>query len=374
MLSSKSFFFLISDVISENSAYCFLLFIAIALNSILTELAIGSEKLKAVAVSGVLSTFVNIALNLYLLLVLKLGLSGYFLASIIGQLFQIIYFVFALRIRKTILGKEIFRPDTESRMLAYSKPQIVNNIGWWVNNASDRYVVTWFCGVGVNGIYSVAYKIPAIINMLGGIFSQATGITVVKHFDAEDKDGFFSSTYEFYNVFMVICCSIIICLDKIIASFMFAKDFYVAWQFVPFLVMASMFGAVSGYLGGVFSAQYAAKEFSKSTIVGAAVNVVVNFILTPFMGAIGAAFATLISYFVIWLMRFIFVKRTMLFQIQIKKDILAYTLLLTQSLVMSSGYFTEGCLYITEVTLSILIVTIYRKTVICLVKKVLRKI
>ena len=76
-------------------------------------------------------------------------------------------------------------------MIAYSAPLVLNAIGWWVNSASDRYVVTWLCGLAVNGIYSVGYKIPSIINVFQTIFNQAWFLSAVKEFDPQDKDGFF---------------------------------------------------------------------------------------------------------------------------------------------------------------------------------------
>ena len=35
---------------------------------------------------------------------------------------------------------------------------------------SDRYVVTYLCGVAANGIYSVSYKIPSILTIFQTIW------------------------------------------------------------------------------------------------------------------------------------------------------------------------------------------------------------
>ena len=50
----------------------------------------------------------------------------------------------------------------------------LGNIGWWINNVSDRYIVTWICGLAANGVYSVAYKIPSLLSMFQQIFNQAS--------------------------------------------------------------------------------------------------------------------------------------------------------------------------------------------------------
>ena len=68
-----------------------------------------------------------------------------------------VYLCFRLKILKYIHLRKVSSVLSED-MKNYSKPLILNSISWWINSASDRYVVTWLCGVAVNGIYSVAYK------------------------------------------------------------------------------------------------------------------------------------------------------------------------------------------------------------------------
>lgn len=58
----------------------------------------------------------------------------------------------------------------EKKVLNYSKPLIANSVSWWINNVSDRYIVTYFCGFAINGIYSIAYKIPTFLNLIVSIF------------------------------------------------------------------------------------------------------------------------------------------------------------------------------------------------------------
>ena len=95
---------------------------------------------------------------------------------------------------------------------------------------------------------------------------------------------------------MVILCSFIIMFDKILAKCLYANDFYIAWKYVPWLTIAGVFGAMSGYIGGFFSAVKDSRIFASSSIVGAISNIILNLILTPYMGALGAAIATAVCY------------------------------------------------------------------------------
>jgi O-antigen/teichoic acid export membrane protein len=260
-----------------------------------------------------------------------------------------------------------YREESKS-MREYSVPMIANSIAWWINNASDRYVVIYFCGLAENGIYSVASKIPSILNVLQSIFSQAWMLSAVKDFDSEDKNDFFSNTYKVYNCIMVIGCSVIIAADKLLAKFLYAKDFYVSWKYVPWLTIAIVFGSLSGYIGGIFSAVKDSKVFAQSTVIGAVSNVLLNMILTPVIGALGAAIATMVCYMVVWMIRYWHLKRYVSLRINIFRDIASYMVLGIQSVVLLiiSDYYM---LYGIEVSLCVIIIYLYNKEIMQMLNK-----
>lgn len=156
---------------------------------------------------------------------------------------------------------------------------------------------------------------------------------------------------------MVLICSAIIVVDKLLARFLYAKDFYVAWRYVPWLTIAIVFGALSGYIGGFFSAVKNSKIFAQSTVVGAISNIILNFIMTPFMGALGATIATAVCYFVVWVIRYWHSKKFIKLKIRLRRDIITYSLLVVQSIVL---LFKDGImLYTIEVGVFLIIAGLY---------------
>lgn len=363
----------LNQTVSNYAIFFFLMFLSQALSGIVLAYICGIDKIKELSISSVLASAATIGCNLLFLVIFKWGLYGYFLANTIGPLLQCIYLMakahFVFRIR-------LHSPDYSSikqEMLTYSCPLIANSIAWWVNNASDRYVVVLFCGLAANGVYSVASKIPSILNIVQSIFSQAWTLSAVKDFDPEDKSGFFTNTYRTYNCFLVILCSAIVVADKILAKFLYAKDFYVAWRYVPWLTIAIVFGALSGYIGGFFSAVKNSKIYAQSTIFGAVSNVAMNIIFTPVIGALGAAIATAICYFIVWAIRYWHSKRFIKLRINLYRDLFSYALLVVQSLallVMSKDlllYGVEGALFI-------FIVLLYIQEILQIVNKICKKL
>lgn len=355
-----------STLIRDYAVFFFLMFFIQTVSGVVTCYVRGIDRIADLSVSSVLVSIFTISCNIIFLVVFDWGLNGYFLANIIGPLVQIIYLI----IRADMIHDTDLKSDfaaEKKAMLDYSKPMIANSVAWWLNNTSDRYVVIFFCGLAENGIYSVASKIPSILNIFQSIFSQAWTLSAVKDFDPEDKNGFFANTYRAYNCMMVLICSGIIVGDKVLAHFLYAKDFYVAWRYVPWLTIAIVFGSLSGYIGGFFSAVKNSKIFAQSTVVGAVSNIILNLILTPILGALGAAIATAVCYFVVWAMRYWHSKKFIKLRINLGRDLVTYGLLVVQSviLLMVDGVVMYGI----EVGLLVVIMLLYTGDIITVLNK-----
>lgn len=363
--------FSLVDLLETYAIYFLLMFISQALSGVLLAYIRGINRIADLSVSSVIASVITILCNILFLVVFKLGLIGYFLANIIGPLMQDLFLLVRSGAIKEIAFQSEF-PNEKQEMLAYCKPMIPNSIAWWVNNTSDRYIVIFFCGIAANGVYSVASKIPSILNIFQAIFNQAWSLSAVKEFDPEDKSGFFSNIYRAYNCMMVIMCSGIIMLDKLLAKFLYAKDFYVAWKYVPWLTIAIVFGALSGHIGGVFTAVKNSKIFARSTMIGAASNIVMNLALTPIMGALGAAIATTICYMIVWAMRYWNAKRYIKLRININRDVISYGILLIQAIILLV-ISNNTILYGIEIALFVIIAFLYADDVILLAKKLLRR-
>ncbi len=331
-----------------------ILFAANALYEYLILFFQGSELVPIVVTGSITCTIVMIGSNLFLLLVLKIGLNGYLLAQILSYLAASLV-MFLLAGGKGILRS--CRKDTalEQEMLNYGKPMILYSTGSWINNASDRYIVAAICGTAVNGIYGAAYKIPAMLTVFQRIFAQAWQMSATKNYQEEDSSEFFSTMYQVYNAFMVLGCSFLIVIVKLLAQFLFRKDFYAAWEFVPPLLISIIFGALTGFLGSICLAHKDSKSMGIATGIGALLNIVLNLLSIPYMGAMGAAVATAISYYTMYLMAFLIVRKHVKLQIRLAKDYLAYGIVTLQAVCVIREipyvYFVNGLLFVLLVLL-----------------------
>lgn len=333
----------------------------------LTQFTRGMDKISDLAIAGLINSATMVTLNILFLLVIKIGLTGYFLANCLAFFVPIIYLTLRLKTYKMLNIKFKDKP-LKKEMERYSTPIIFNTISWWINNVSDRYIITWILGIEANGIYSVAYKIPSVLNVFQSIFSQAWTISAIKEFDDENKK-FYSAIYKMYNFSMVFVCSALLLFNQLIAKILFAKEFYEAWKYAPFLLISVVFGSLSGFLGGIFSAAKKSTTFAKTTIVGAVINIVLNIALVEKIGAIGAAITTLISYFVVWASRFYQANKIIKIEINLKRDFISYLILLAQAIIMVlvSNYIIK---YISIIVLLIILILINLSEFKALINKV----
>lgn len=321
-----NYVFSINALLVQYGIYFWLIFVVQALSGMVTFYTRGIGRISDLSITSVITSAVTITLNIVFLLVFEWGLIGYFLANILGPLTQCVYLIFRGQMLQRTHWLKPY--SAESKLLVgYSLPLIANSLAWWVNNSSDRYIVIFFCGIAANGIYSVASKIPSILAVFQSIFSQAWTLSAVQDFDPEDSQGFFANTYKGYNCLMTIICSALIVLDKPLAHFLYAKDFYTAWQYVPWLTIAILFGSMAGYIGGIFVAVKNSKIFASSTLVGAAINVILNFLIIPIMGPLGAAVSTTACYVAVWIIRLIQSREYIKMRINLARDVSSYIVL-----------------------------------------------
>lgn len=329
------------------------------------------DKITIMVKGSVINSIILLSLNIIMIAWLKIGISGYLMATVIGLFFSCIYMLFNAQLIKNSSIKKVKISKSKAKsMISYSFPLIFTAISWWINSSLDRYFVTILCGVEANGIYSIAYKIPNLLVAVQTIFTQAWSISAVQEFDKNDTDGFLGETYEIFSSFMLFVCMLIMVLNIPLSKILYANEFFEAWRYVPYLLCATFFGALSGYYGGIFSAVKNSTMCAISTTLSAVVNILLNYLFIPQYGVSGAAGATLIAYFISYLFRCIAARKYIKLKINIAKIIISYSLLIVQ--LFSS--LKQNHLYGIQIIAILIVFFMYRKLLFGFIKGTLNYI
>lgn len=305
-------------------------YLSSSLFNITSQYIKGIENVSLFTLGGVLNTIFMISFNILFLLYFKIGVFGYLSSFILSQLLVSLLYVIKGHILKELISIRTIDFVLAKKMLKYSIPMIPNSLSWWISDSSDKYLVTFFKGVSVTGLYSVAYKIPTILTILTSIFMSAWQISSVENFGTEENRKFFSDIYVKYASCTIILCTGLITFAKIISQFLFSNNFFDAWIYTPVLLLGFVFNSMSAFFGTVYTAAKKTQMLFYSTLIGAFVNIFLNIILIQKYSALGAAIATMLSYFFVWMIRFFNSHKIMKLDIDIKGNIISYALLLIQ--------------------------------------------
>ena len=213
----------------------------------------------------------------------------------------------------------------------------------------------WKLGLSESGIYSVSYKIPSILTIVSSLFIQAWQISAISNYGEKDNANFVGTVYKYYHMVSVLACAFLIICSKILGGILYAKDYFIAWKCVPILLIAYVFSGLSGFLASIFTASKKTHYLFMSTSVGAVLNILLNLVLIDWFGILGAAYTTLIGFFVTWIIRLKISGEILKIDIPLIKHISIYIILLIDAIYM---YREFPYMYIVSVSLFAIIVVI----------------
>jgi len=346
------------DIIKNYIVFFYLLYITSAISNYFNQFVRGIEKVKLIGIVGIISTIVTVGSNLLFLVIFKFGVNGYIISNILMNIASMIILFYYGRLYKYFYSG-IFEKKFKKEMNEYNIPLIPNRINWWAIMISDRYIVNYFCGATAVGIVSVANRIPTIIITIYGVIQQALLISVISEYDKNDNEVFFGRIYNFMNIVLLFAVSFLILIVKPLSSLLFGSKFYVAWQLVPLLSVAILFGALHGFLTTIFSAVKQTKILLYNSIIGAVISIIFNFILIPILGIIGSSFASLLTYFIVWVMLLYSSRKYVKFPINLLSDFTCYFIILFQAIFVS--YINSRIVYLVSVISIVLIFVVKYK-------------
>lgn len=298
---------------------------------------------KMYAANGIGNTFLNILLNILFLAGFRWGITGYLLANIVSDIVMGFVMFIPLHMNRYLLPPRSKRMDRalSRAMRKYALPIIPQTICQWIINMLDRYMIVIFINTATNGLFAAANKIPNVLLIVANLFADAWQISAVKESDEKEQITFYTKVLAAYSSIAFIISSGIIMLSRWVMTFMVADDYFVAWHFIPVMTLATTFGLLSTFLGSVYMLKLRSKNSMVTTVICAIANTTLNFILinvlaqqSDFMGAMGAGIATMLSYFVLFMIRAIDTQRYLKIGWNIPKTAISLAILVVQMLTM----------------------------------------
>ena len=209
----------------------------------------------------------------------------------------IVYGIFALLILGMVYSKA--RPQINREYLKYglaiSLPLVMHSIALHVLSQSDRIMITWLRDAAETGIYSLVYNLSMIATV---ITSSLDGIWVpwftgkLKNKEIKDVN---ERAMDYVNLMTYVLVSLVLVGPEILKIFA-DKRYWEGISIIPPIVLAN-------YLIFMYTLYVNVEHFYKktrvifvNTVLCAVVNIILNYLFIPYFGYVAAAFTTLVSY------------------------------------------------------------------------------
>ncbi|MBR3511480.1 MAG: polysaccharide biosynthesis C-terminal domain-containing protein [Clostridia bacterium] len=332
---------LVLDIFASIFILCFsynhyfLYLIAINVQSIYVlaqQVARGTGKNKAYSLNSIILSILNVAFCIYFINIEKMGVKGYILGFSLSHCLATLVLMFQINIIK-LFSVFCFRIKKLQKILKYSIPMIVNNVSWWILNASDKLVLNLFCGLNANGLYAAAGKIPNIITIGYSVFQMAWQESASREKDS-DVEVFYSNIFRELFLLLSFITIILLSLGRILFSILINNKFNNAYNHLPILLLGLFFLCLSQFYGGIFVGLQKSKELGITSMIAAIINLIIDFSLVNTIGIYAASLSTFVAYFVCFIIRFKSVKKYCNITYN-KKEIYCISLLLLCSLIVS---------------------------------------
>ena len=296
-------------LIPNAADYLVLLYLCVlasCLRTLCTQFIRARMRNRLVAVDGVMTTASLLLFYLLFLSVLNMGATGYLLALFCSDLCSAVFVFVAGGCGKFFDLRKFDRP-LWGEMLRYCVPMIPAAIGFWIINASDQFYVQAMCdGVGGRsseawvGLLGVGYFLPQLITFVGQFFYEAWQLSAVT--EEEERETFFNRVFRAFASVLFCCAAGIIWLCQPLMN-LFRADYFEAWQFVPFLVLASMCTCLNNFLNSVYVVYKRSSSSLVTMLAGAALNLVLNYLFILWFGPVGVTSASFLSLLLVFLLR-----------------------------------------------------------------------
>ena len=195
----------------------------------------------------------------------------------------------------------------------FGGPLILHGIGKFVVNQSDRIFIAKMISVSEAGIYSIGYTVGSLVMILvNAYFNFYTPFLMEKLADiTEEKKLQVVKMSYLYGIGCAVVLILIILLAPIFFRMFIAKNYYEGVRYVFWIALGYCFwGGYMLFSGFIFFFKKN-KVLAWLAIFNVVTNVLFNYVFIKLFGAIGAAYATALSFFLIFVFLAAFTRRFM---------------------------------------------------------------
>lgn len=259
------------------------------------------KQMKRYSIFLILQSYIGVFVCIYL------TIKGYPIETVVLGLLTgyLIVFILMASIIFSYLGLSLPKFKLLKEELVFAIPTIPSNISSWVVDSSDKYVIGLIIGAGAVGSYSPGYALGSILLMFLSPFAILLPAVLPEYFEnggMKEVNSFLKYSMKYYLLLTVPAAVGLSVLSKSLLLSITTFDIAThGFMVTPFVALGAIFMGIYGISNNILILNKNTKILGKLWIGVAILNVLLNIIFIPILGILGAAFATLIAYFIAFL-------------------------------------------------------------------------
>lgn len=277
--------------------------------------------------------------------------------------------------RQILRGKKLYSSKFWKYAIGFNLPLIPHYLSQTVLNSADRIMIKSMVGADEAGIYSLAYSISLIMTLFNTALMQTISPWIYQKI--RDKKAGEIAPIAYMTLILIAIVNIMLIAFAPEAVAIFAPKEYCKAIFVIPPVAMSVFFMYGYDLFAKFAFYYEKTNFVMiASVIGAALNVVLNYIFIGKFGYIAAGYTTLFCYMIYTLGHYIFMNRVCDQKCNgLRPYKLKYILVIAMGF-LSSGFvllltYRSMLMRYSLIAVMLVIMIVYRKKILQLVKKII---
>ena len=245
-------------------------------------------------------TVVNMGLGIFLVAVLKMNFEGRGFSLLITNLIFTVIAVFILQKKKLFVTQ--FNREDANATFRYGLPLVPHQLGALILNYSDRYFIANFVNISATGLYNVGYTVGSIIGKVEGAFTTA----YVPFLFEELSKNQLSADKKVVKVSWLFILALLVStlalygFSEVLFRYVIDQKYLEAKSFVLIISLGYFFSGCYKMVTGYIFYEKKTIYLTYLAVFNIIINLILNFFLIRNFGAMGAAYATLISFFLMF--------------------------------------------------------------------------
>lgn len=247
---------------------------------------------------GIGNTLLNLILLAFILIAIftDLGLYGIAFSYILANFIALAYLYHAF---KKNIAKPSFELDIEfcKKITIYSLPFAATSLLYILYYSIDTVMLTKIAGNYATGIYNASYKLISVLTIFNSVYG-AVIFPVMSKFFKNDKSILFTSYEKSIKYLMLVMIplaisTMIYSLD--IMQLIYGHEYDAGASVLSILIWTVCLLFISGAGNTLLNASHKEVTVTKIYALAAIFNIVLNFVMIPYLSYDGAAITTVLS-------------------------------------------------------------------------------